>query len=215
MAAGIAHELNTPLTYIMGNVELLEAQNLSVAQREMLSSVARGADRLKTLAHSLLAFSRPSQEELTPLSPNELIERSLEMCHYQIVKSGVQLERELAPFLPPVMGVSSQLEMALINLTVNAIHAMAETGGRLTVRSARRGDGVEIAISDEGPGIPESIRQTVFEPFVTTKPEGKGTGLGLSNVLMVVERHKGRIDFTTAPGVGTTFRITLPVPTAG
>jgi signal transduction histidine kinase len=215
MAAGIAHELNTPLTYIMGNLELLEAQSLSAPQREMLASVARGADRLKTLAHSLLAFSRPSQEEMTPLSPNELIERSLEMCHYQIVKGGVQLEKELAPSLPPVLGVSSQLEMALINLTVNAIHAMAGTGGRLTVRSARRGDGVEIAISDEGPGIPESIRQTVFEPFVTTKPEGKGTGLGLSNVLMVVERHKGRIDFTTAPGVGTTFRITLPVRTAG
>jgi signal transduction histidine kinase len=215
MAAGIAHELNTPLTYIMGNLELLEAQNLSAAQREMLASVARGADRLKTLAQSLLAFSRPSREEMTPLAPNELIERSLEMCHYQIVKSGVQLERDLAPSLPPVMGVSNQLEMALINLTVNAIHAMAGMGGRLTVRSTRRGDEVEIAISDEGPGIPESIRQTVFEPFVTTKPEGKGTGLGLSNVLMVVERHKGRIDFTTAPDVGTTFRITLPVRTGG
>jgi signal transduction histidine kinase len=215
MAAGIAHELNTPLTYIMGNLELLEAQNLSVAQREMLASVGRGADRLKTLAHSLLAFSRPSQEEMTPLSPNELIERSLEMCRYEIVKSGVQLERDLAPFLPPVMGLSNQLEMALINLTMNAIHAMAGTTGRLTVRSSRRGDEVEVAISDEGPGIPESIRQTVFEPFVTTKPEGKGTGLGLSNVLMVVERHKGRIDFTTAPDVGTTFRITLPVRTAG
>jgi signal transduction histidine kinase len=194
----------------MGNLELLAAQNLDGAQREMLSSVERGADRLKTLAHSLLAFSRPSQEDMVPLSPNDLIERSLELCRYQIVKEGVQLEKHLAPGLPEVLGVSSQLEMALINLTVNALHAMEGTGGRLGVRSALRGDEVEIAVSDEGPGIPESVRQTLFEPFVTTKPEGKGTGLGLSNVLMVVERHKGRIDFTSAPGEGTTFRITLP-----
>jgi signal transduction histidine kinase len=194
----------------MGNLELLEAQELSDPQREMLASVERGADRLKTLAQSLLAFSRPSQEEMSPLNPNDLIERSLELCRYQIVKAGVELEKELAPGLPEVMGVSSQLEMALINLTVNALHAMAGKGGHLKLRSALKGDEVEIAVSDEGPGIPESIRQTLFEPFVTTKPEGKGTGLGLSNVLMVVERHQGRIDFTTAPEEGTTFRITLP-----
>jgi two-component system, NtrC family, sensor kinase len=210
MAAGIAHELNTPLTYIMGNLELLEAQSLSGPQGEMLTSIARGAERIKSLSQSLLAFSRPAQEEMTPLSPNDLIERGLELCHYQILKGGVQLEKTLAPALPKVMGVSTQLEMTLINLTVNAIQAMMNQGGTLRVSSALKGDDVEISVSDTGPGIPEPIRQTLFEPFVTTKPEGQGTGLGLSTVLMVVERHKGRIDFSTAPGVGTTFRITLP-----
>jgi signal transduction histidine kinase len=210
MAAGIAHELNTPLTYIMGNLELLEAQSLSGPQGEMLTSIARGAERIKSLSQSLLAFSRPAQEEMTPLSPNDLIERGLELCHYQILKGGVQLEKTLAPELPKVMGVSTQLEMTLINLTVNAIQAMMNQGGTLRVSSALKGDDVEISVSDTGPGIPEPIRQTLFEPFVTTKPEGQGTGLGLSTVLMVVERHKGRIDFSTAPGVGTTFRITLP-----
>src|SRR5258708_24133092 len=97
---------------------------------------------------------------MTPLSPNELSERSLEMCHYQIVKGGVQLEKELAPSLPPVMGVSSQLEMALINLTVNAIHAMAGTGGRLTLPPPPPGDGGQLAISDEGPGTPAAIPAT-------------------------------------------------------
>jgi len=210
MAAGIAHELNTPLTYIMGNLELLEAQALPDPPREMLGSIARGAERIKGLAQSLLGFSRPSQEEMIALSPNELIERSLELCHYQILKGGVALEKRLAPDLPRVMGVPNQLEMALINLTVNAIHAMEGTGGLLTVSSAGRGAQVEIAVADQGPGIPPHIQPTIFEPFVTTKPEGKGTGLGLSTVLMVVERHEGKIDFTTAPGVGTTFRITLP-----
>jgi signal transduction histidine kinase len=211
MAAGIAHELNTPLTYIMGNLELLEAQKLDDTQREMLSSIARGSERIKDLAQSLLAFSRPSPEDMVPLAPNELIERSLELCHYQILKGGVRLEKQLSPDLPRVLGVSNQLEMALINLTVNAVHAMEGRGGRLTVKSGRLGPDVEISVSDEGPGIPERIQPTVFEPFVTTKPAGKGTGLGLSTVLMIVERHQGKIDFTTAPGAGTTFRIRLPV----
>jgi signal transduction histidine kinase len=177
----------------------------------MLTSIARGAERIKSLSQSLLAFSRPAQEEMTPLSPNDLIERGLELCHYQILKGGVQLEKNLGQGLPRVMGVSTQLEMALINLTVNAIQAMNNQGGTLRVTSSQKGEEVEISVSDTGPGIPEPIRQTLFEPFVTTKPEGQGTGLGLSTVLMVVERHKGRIDFSTAPGVGTTFRITLPV----
>lgn len=209
MAAGIAHELNTPLTYIMGNLELLQAHTLQDGQKDMLNSVAKGAERIKGLAQSLLAFSRPSQEALVPVSANEVIARSLELCHYQILKGGVQLRKELTNDLPKVMGVSNQLEMAFINLVVNAIHAMEGGGGVLTVSSALRGDDVEIAVGDSGSGIPDAIQATLFEPFVTTKPEGKGTGLGLSTVLMVVERHRGRIDFTTSPQ-GTTFRIALP-----
>lgn len=210
MAAGIAHELNTPLTYIMGNLELLQAQELGDSQREMLKSVARGAERIKSLAQSLLAFSRPSQEELMPITPNDVIDRSLELCHYQILKGGVKLVKQLAPDLPRIMGVSNQLEMALINLVVNAIHAMDAGGGTLTVTSGLTEGAVEIAVADTGCGIPEDIQPSIFEPFFSTKPEGKGTGLGLSTVLMVVERHKGRIEFTTKKNEGTTFRITLP-----
>ena len=150
---------------------------------------------------------------MVPLAPNDVIERSLELCQYQMASGRVQLGKRLAPDLPRVLGVSNQLELALINLVVNAVHAMAEKGGALTVTSTRRGDEVEVAVSDEGPGIPENIRARLFEPFVTTKPEGMGTGLGLSTILMVVERHKGRIDVTTEPGRGTTFRLLLP--TAG
>jgi signal transduction histidine kinase len=210
MAAGIAHELNTPLTYIMGNLELLELQELTPAQREMLASITRGADRIRALAQRLLAFSRPGREEMVPLAVNDLVERSLELCQYQIASGRVTLARELAPDVPRVLGVSNQLEMALINLVVNAVHAMGERGGTLTVASRRNGDDVEISISDDGPGIPERIRGSVFEPFVTTKPEGKGTGLGLSTVLMVVERHNGHIDFVSDEGRGTSFRILLP-----
>jgi signal transduction histidine kinase len=209
MAAGIAHELNTPLTYIMGNLELLQAQQLADPQSEMLRSIARGAERIKSLAQALLAFSRPSREERVPISPNEVVERALELCHYQILKGGVRVHKQLAPELPRLMGYSNQLEMALINLIVNAVQAMG-AGGSLTLRSSLRGGDVEIAVEDTGPGIPEEIRSSLFEPFVTTKPEGKGTGLGLSTVLMIVERHNGRVDFSTRDGDGTTFRIQLP-----
>jgi signal transduction histidine kinase len=213
MAAGIAHELNTPLTYIMGNLELLSLQQITSPQREMLEAVTRGADRIRTLAHRLLAFSRPEGEEMMSLVPNDVVERSLELCQYQISSGRVQLVRNLAPDLPRVLGVSNQLEMALINLVINAVHAMAENGGTLTITSSRVGDEVQIAVSDEGPGVAESIREHLFEPFVTTKPEGRGTGLGLSTVLMVVERHRGRIDFATREDHGSTFTIGLPVAT--
>jgi signal transduction histidine kinase len=210
MAAGIAHELNTPLTYIMGNLELLEAQPANPAQREMLASIAVGAERITSLAQRLLAFSRPAQEEPVDVAVNEVVERSLELCHYQILKGGVLLRKELAESLPRVKGVPNQLEMALINLVINAVHAM-EGGGTLQVATAARDGQVEITVADSGQGIALEIQPTIFEPFFTTKPEGKGTGLGLSTVLMIVERHKGRIDFTSAPGAGTTFRITIPI----
>jgi two-component system NtrC family sensor kinase len=176
----------------------------------MLSSIARGADRIRTLARRLLAFSRPGREEMAPLVVNDVVERSLELCQYQISSGRVILDRRLEPDLPRVLGVSNQLELALINLVVNAVHAMGEKGGTLTVSTRRRGEDVEIAVADEGPGIPERIRGNLFEPFVTTKPEGKGTGLGLSTVLMIVERHNGRVEFDSVEGQGTTFRVTLP-----
>jgi signal transduction histidine kinase len=186
------------------------SHELAVPQQEMLSSIGRGAERISNLAQRLLAFSRPAKEQHVALDPNEVIERALELCHYHVLKSGVSLEKQLAPVLPQVLGSPSQLEMALINLVVNAIQAM-DGEGKLTVTSARRGQQVEIAIADNGPGIPDEIRATIFEPFVTTKAEGKGTGLGLSTVLMVVEHHGGHIDFTSGPGAGTTFRMTLPI----
>lgn len=208
MSAGIAHELNTPLTYIMGNVELLLAQPLGDEQREMLDAVGRGAERIKTLVQTLLQFSRPAQEDTVLLDVNALVERGLEFCHYQILKAGVQLEKRLAPELPPVRGVASQIETALINLVVNAVQAMGE-GGRLVVATAATPD-VQISITDSGPGIPEEAQPKLFEPFFTTRSESGGTGLGLSTVLMVAERHRGRVDFETGPGSGTTFRMTLP-----
>ncbi len=211
MAAGLAHELNTPLTYIMGSLELLQLQALSQDQQELLGAVNKGVERIRGLGQNLLAFSRPAQEQPMPVDVNVILERALEFCHYQTMKAGVQVEKHLEATLPRVPGVASQLEMAFINLIVNAGQAMAERSVRmLTITTSHANGEVEIRVADTGPGIPDEIRPTVFEPFVTTKAAGEGTGLGLSTVLMIAQRHRGRIDFTTEPGLGTEFRLHLP-----
>jgi signal transduction histidine kinase/pSer/pThr/pTyr-binding forkhead associated (FHA) protein len=210
MATGIAHELNTPLTYILGNLELMYMQDANSGQKDVLDAISKGAQRLKALAQNLLLFARPSQEKPVPICPNEVIERSLDLCRYQILKGGVSVEKALATPLPQILGVPSQLEMAIINLVINAVQAM-ERGGKLALTSRAADSAVEITVSDTGTGIPEELQARIFEPFVTTKPAGQGTGLGLSTTMLVVERHAGKIDFTTAAGRGTTFRLTLPV----
>jgi signal transduction histidine kinase len=209
MASAIVHELNTPLTYIMGCVELMLSQEMLEGQPERLQQIQVGAERIEGLARNLLTFSRPGTEERHPVAIKAVVERSLELCRYQILKAGVAFETEMPPDLPLVMGIANQLEMALINLIVNALYAMGR-GGRLEVRAERAGTEVEISVKDNGCGIPISIRDRIFQPFVTTRPEGQGTGLGLSTVLRIVERHEGRIDFATEEGKGTTFKIRLP-----
>ena len=210
MAAGIAHELNTPLTYILGNVELLALREPPEEERSLLESIERGALRLKALAQSLLAFSRPSKEEPMDASANDLVERSLEMCRYPILKGGIRVERQLGQGLPLLRVVPSDIETALINLIINAVHVMPR-GGTLTLGSSVVDNGmVQVTVADTGPGIPEAMRARIFEPFVTTKPEGQGTGLGLSTTLRIVERHNGRILFDSQIGRGTEFRVVLP-----
>ena len=209
MASAIVHELNTPLTYIMGCVELMLSQEMLAGQAERLQQIQVGAERIEGLAQNLLTFSRPASEERHPVAINAVVERSLELCRYQILKAGVAFETELPPQTPLVLGIANQLEMALINLIVNALYAMGR-GGKLQVRAGKKDDHVEISVTDNGCGIPVSIRGRIFQPFVTTRPEGQGTGLGLSTVLRIVERHDGRIDFTTEEGRGTTFQIRLP-----
>src|SRR5207244_6304700 len=114
-------------------------------------------------------------EDMVPVDPNEAVERSLELCHYQVLKSGVHLEKDLAAGLPPVKVVSNQLEMALINLVVNAVQAMeGQPGGRLRVTSALRDGRVEIAVDDTGHGIQETVQPTIFVTFLAPKQEGQG-----------------------------------------
>jgi signal transduction histidine kinase len=205
LVAGIAHELNTPLTFILGSLELLESPELDERQRELLARIRRGAQRLVALVEKLLIFSRPSPDLMVRLDPNEVIERSLELCRYNL--GTVRLDKSLSP-VPEVLGVATLLETALINLIVNALQAMNGKGS-LRIASSLEDGAVVIAVSDTGPGISEDVRSVIFEPFATTKAPGHGTGLGLWTARTVVERHMGQIEFTSRLGEGTTFRIRL------
>jgi signal transduction histidine kinase len=209
MASAIVHELNTPLTYIIGCVELMLAGSLLPGQEERLRQVQVGAEKIESLTKNLLAFSRPASEERKPVAVNSVVERSLELCRYQTIKGGVRVEKKLEPELPPISGIAAQLEMALINLIVNGVHSMGQ-GGVLTVTTRRVDKTIEVLVGDTGCGIPLAIRDTLFQPFVTTRAEGQGTGLGLSTVARVIDQHQGKIDFTTEIGKGTTFRVVLP-----
>ncbi len=209
MSAGIAHELNTPLAYILGNLELLQLQSLTDPQREMARAIQQGAERIREMAQRLLDFSRPSQEAPAMIDVNRVVERAFELCSYPIRRGGITVRKDLVSDLPQVKAVPHQLEMAFTNLIINAVQAMPG-GGTLTASSRLEPGWVRVSISDTGVGIPDKIRPTLFEPFVTTKPDGKGTGLGLSTVLMIVESHQGQIDFASEPEAGTTFHIRLP-----
>jgi len=211
LVAGIAHELNTPLTYVLGNLELLEALEFEERERDILARLRRGAERLMALVKKLLVLSRPQQDVMVRLNPNELIERSLELCRYNL--GAVRLERDLEP-LPEILGIPTLLETALINLIMNGVQAMGGEG-RLTLSSRHEGGWVVIRVSDTGVGIAEDVRSVIFEPFMTTKAPGQGTGLGLWTVRTVVERHLGQVDFTSAEAEGTTFRIQLPPAALG
>jgi signal transduction histidine kinase len=206
LVAGIAHELNTPLTYVLGNLELLEALPFEERERDVLARLRRGAERLAGLVKKLLVFSRPHQEEMVRLNPNDLVERSLELCRYNL--AAVRVERDLAP-LPEILGIPTLLETALINLIVNGVQAMGGEG-QLTLSSRHEEGFVVLRVSDTGVGIADDLRKVIFEPFVTTKALGHGTGLGLWTVRTVVERHMGQVDFTSVERQGTTFRIQLP-----
>jgi signal transduction histidine kinase len=209
MASAIVHELNTPLTYIVGCVDLMLGAPLLPGQEDRLKQVRVGAEKIESLTKNLLAFSRPSTEERVPMAVNGIIEKTLELCRYQLLKAGVRVEKELDADLPTVPGVPAQLEMALINLVVNALHAVP-TGGHLRIATRKATSGIQIEVSDNGCGIPAAIRDRIFQPFVTTRPEGQGTGLGLSTVARVMDQHKGTVSFESEDGKGTTFRLTLP-----
>ena len=157
---------------------------------------------LKSYAHSTTG------SESRPTDLCQGMDTVLTLYQHQI-KQGVELVYQ-ADELPPVNGLPDELNQVWTNLIHNALQAMHQQGS-LSIRMSTEGDGVLVSVGDSGPGIPEAIRARIFEPFFTTKPAGEGSGLGLDIVRKIVERHAGRIDFSTEIGVGTTFRVWLPV----
>ena len=226
LTGGVAHDFNNLLTAILGSLQLLErhlerggaaASGQPDARARHLVAIARDAvERGSRLTASLLAFSRRQALRVEPLDVNVLIGGMAPLLR-RALGEAVELRLELGPGLPHCMGDAAQLEVALLNLVINARDALPPEGGLVTLRTfradpaARPGEGqVGITVSDTGSGMSPEARARAFEPFFTTKPVGKGTGLGLSQVYGVVRQLGGEVTIDSAPGQGTTVLIRLP-----
>jgi PAS domain S-box-containing protein len=210
LAAGVAHELNNPLTSILGFTELLlHASPADDRSRGDLETVAKQARRARDIVRGLLGFARQTKPQRQPADVGELLRQTLDLIRQHLEGSGVVIEEEYAPDIGLLALDSGQMKQVFLNLITNAAQAMPR-GGKLSLRTARLGDEVAITVSDTGQGIEPGIGDRIFEPFFTTKPAGQGTGLGLSISLGFVQEHGGRISVDSQVGQGSTFTVWLP-----
>ena len=211
LVAGVAHEVNNPLSSISAFAQLLLRDGtLTPSQRESLEVIRGETIRASQVVKDLLAFARRSEPQSAPLDLNAVVGRTLRMRQYQFNEAAVRVESELAADLPAVMGDARQLQQVCLNLLTNAVQAMSPAGGVLRVRTYQTDDRVRLEVQDTGPGIAGSARAHIFEPFFTTKKEGEGTGLGLSVSYGIVTSHGGTIEVAETGPQGTTFRVSLP-----
>jgi signal transduction histidine kinase/ActR/RegA family two-component response regulator len=224
LTAGVAHELNNPLTAILLYADLLQQRPLDAETTADLEKIAVEARRSAKIVRGLLDFSHQRAPERKPLQVNDILRRSLELIRYELSSHGVEWVFDLSADIPMTMADPHQLQQVFINLLTNAWHALntVERKGHLTIRTRlaaqaaiSHGKGgpavIQIAIEDNGPGIMPDAQKRVFDPFFTTKPEGQGSGLGLSICHGIITEHGGNIWVESQPGLGATFFIELPV----
>ncbi len=222
LVAGVAHELNNPIGFVHANLQLLDgyvgklvaaasSDERTVRPREaiakLLARSKEGTERVKKIVQDLRTFSRVDEAELSDADLNEELERTLALMEPRF-KGGIEVERDLGD-IPRVRCFAGQLNQVFMNLLMNSCDAL-DGKGVIRVRTRPNGTGVMLEFSDDGPGIPEEVRERIFEPFFTTKPVGQGTGLGLSISHGIVERHGGRMEVSCPTDGGTRFRIELP-----
>jgi len=212
LVAGVAHEVNNPLTGISAFAQLLQEERLTPDQLEAAQMIKREADRAVSVIRDLLTFARKTGPRSVPIDMNTLIEQTMRLRTYGLRTAGIEMRQELAPALPRVRGDDRQLQQVLLNLVVNAEHALANCPVRIiTLRTSVAGRRVIVEVSDTGQGMSVEVQKRIFEPFFTTKAEGSGTGLGLSVSFGIVQTHGGTLTVHSAPGAGATFRLTLPI----
>ncbi|MDP2627274.1 MAG: ATP-binding protein [Candidatus Rokubacteria bacterium] len=220
LLAGVAHELNNPLTVVLGQTAMVRRDaegNAPVLDR--VERIARAADRCARIVRNFLALARQRPPERTRVDLNRVASEAAELLGYSLRVDSVKLELDLAPALLPLVGDPHQLHQVVVNLITNAHHALRQVEGQRRIRVSTRSDATRgsvcIEVADSGPGIPREIQQRIFEPFFTTKPAGHGTGLGLSLCRGIVESHEGSIRLESEPGRGATFTIELPAAPPG
>jgi PAS domain S-box-containing protein len=212
LLAGVAHELNNPLSIVIGNALLLaeEAQDLPLAERAQ--RVQAAAERCGRIVHSFLAMARQHKAEIRPVTLQSLIGDTLQLLAYPMRTSGVTVEQDIAPDVPAVLCDPDQMIQVLSNLLTNARHALEERRPPRRVRLTAHADGewAQLEVADNGPGVADDIRSRVFDPFFTTKPVGSGTGIGLAVSRGLVEAHGGSLSLAPSDDEGARFVIRLP-----
>jgi signal transduction histidine kinase len=211
--AGVAHELNNPLTAVIGFSDLLNMTTEDESVRPHLEMIAKSAHRCHKIVQNLLGFARQHAPERKLIEISKTIEVVLEIMAYDLRTSNIEVVRDFQKDLPPILGDSHQLQQVFVNILGNARQAMQgfRPDGTITIRVREDRGKVAIEFEDDGPGISAANLSRIFDPFFTTKPVGKGTGLGLSLSYGIIQEHQGRINVTSAPGHGAVFRIELPV----
>jgi PAS domain S-box-containing protein len=222
LAAGVAHEINNPLTSVQMCVEaVLRKGTMALEGRvanlfepndvERLRRIQEGAERIRRFTRELTTYARPSGREVETVDFSEVVEHALSFCEPVLFAARAQLVRDLSSDLPKPRLVRDHIMQMVTNLVSNAAQSLPEGGGKVVVRTYRASpSSLGLEVADNGEGIREQDRPRVFEPFFTTKPAGRGTGLGLSVVRNIVLSHGGQITFAANPGGGTTFSVTLP-----
>jgi two-component system NtrC family sensor kinase len=216
LLAGVAHELNNPLSVIVGHATLLLRGNLhGDGPAARVEKIAAAAERCGRIVRNFLAIARQRTTERTAGDLNRILRDAVDFLAYQLELDEVEVTLDLAENLPPVWADAHQIQQVALNLITNAQHAMrAHTGGRrLTLASWLERDRGRLgfSVADTGPGVPETLQHRIFEPFFTTKPVGMGSGLGLSVCRGIVAAHQGEIDVRPVPGGGAVFVVELPL----
>lgn len=220
LVAGVAHEINNPVTYMRGALELADMDLDEVAAaapdaadavghaRVSIARLKEGVQRVERITHSLKAVARQGNGERAPEDLRAIAEDVAQVVRVGLPK-GVRLDSQMPDQLPLVHANASELHQVILNLVKNAAEALAATGGNVEMRAWAEGDAVLVEVADDGPGIPDEVQRRLFEPFFTTKRNGTGLGLSLSKG--IVEAHGGELLLDSAPGRGTRFTMRLPV----
>ncbi len=213
IVAGVAHELNNPLTGILGFSQMLARRDTEGRFSHDLERILECALRCQKIVKNLLCFARASSPEKKSLGLNGVLIKALDLLEYTFREDEIEIVKDLDAELPYVRADFRLMQQVIMNLVTNAVHAIRSNRkqGRLVFRSRAQADRVILDISDNGPGIPPEIQSQIFDPFFTTKADGRGTGLGLSISYGIVSDHGGALTFKSRPGEGTTFSISLPV----
>ena len=210
--AGVAHELNNPLTTVMGFSELLQGASLDPKHHRHVGLIFKSAQRCQRIVQSLLSFARQQAPERKPVGINKLIEEVLDVVAYPLRTSNVEVSTQFGTNLPPVLADGHQIQQVVLNIINNARQAIEahQPSGHISITTKSDSQTVFIILKDNGPGISAENLQRIFNPFFTTKEVGKGTGLGLSLCYGIIKEHGGNITPTSRPGEGATFTIELP-----